>query len=109
MTESDVIEIVRKVYEGYYQLLGQKPCEDTSSTVPSTVKYLLNHSEVSIQDLHALWVLSMTKQGWVYGEQVDTVAKTHPQIVPYDQVDQNEQFKDMFTTVLLDVLRPHIT
>lgn len=43
---------------------------------------------------HQSWMDVKTADGWVYGEIKDAAAKTHPSLVPYDQLPAEEQRKD---------------
>ena len=51
---------------------------------------------------HDSWVRAYLDMGWVYGPRRDPVAKTHPDLVPYDELDPAEREKD---EVFLDVCR----
>ncbi len=52
---------------------------------------------------HADWMADMVKQGWVYGEKLDETEKTHPCLVPYDQLPTGQQTKDH---IYLSILKP---
>ena len=49
----------------------------------------------------AVWVTAYAKMGWTFGETYDPEAKTHPDMVPYDQLGQREQDKDSVFVALL--------
>jgi hypothetical protein len=45
------------------------------------------------------------REGWVYGEEKNAEEKTHPCMVPYDQLPKEQQFKDaLFGAVVRSVL-----
>ena len=44
--------------------------------------------------LHDKWCEFKTADGWTYGEQKDPVAKTHPCLVPYDDLPESQKSKD---------------
>jgi hypothetical protein len=44
--------------------------------------------------MHENWTKDKVADGWVYGEVKDAAAKTHPCLVPYDQLPANQRFKD---------------
>ena len=48
----------------------------------------------SPEELHGAWVQAYHDMGWVYGAERDPKRKTHPDLVPYDQLGQLEQDKD---------------
>ncbi|WP_261665431.1 RyR domain-containing protein [Deinococcus sp. Marseille-Q6407] len=46
------------------------------------------------QQSHESWLAEKEATGWVYGEVKDPEAKTHPCMVPYDQLPPEQQLKD---------------
>jgi hypothetical protein len=46
------------------------------------------------QEAHDSWMQSYLQMGWRYGEKRDPVAKTHPDLVPFDQLPKDERDKD---------------
>lgn len=51
-------------------------------------------TELTPEQSHASWMTAKITDGWVYGETKDPVAKTHPCMVPYDQLPKEQQAKD---------------
>lgn len=47
------------------------------------------------RDLHGSWMAQKIAEGWVHGEIKDPEKKTHPCIVPYDQLPHFQRQKDM--------------
>lgn len=45
-------------------------------------------------ELHESWCEFKIKDGWVYGEVKDADAKTHPCLVPYDKLPEEQRVKD---------------
>lgn len=43
---------------------------------------------------HESWLAQKVKDGWVYGPKKDAEAKTHPCMVPYDQLPFSDRVKD---------------
>jgi len=43
---------------------------------------------------HEGWLRIKEKEGWVYGPVKDTVAKTHPCMLPYNELPADQRFKD---------------
>lgn len=43
---------------------------------------------------HESWLKEKQETGWVYGETKDAVAKTHPCIVPFEKLPEDQQQKD---------------
>lgn len=51
---------------------------------------------------HDSWVKAYEKMGWKYGPVRDVVAKTHPDMVPFNELHWDEMIKD---EVFLDLCR----
>ncbi len=50
---------------------------------------------------HDNWLKFKAAEGYVYGEVKDLKAKTHPCLVPFDQLPRVQQFKDrLFRTIV---------
>lgn len=58
--------------------------------------------------LHQEWVEAYEKMGWRYGEKRDVVAKTHPDMVPYEKLGQLERDKDAVFVALCEIARQWI-
>lgn len=56
-------------------------------------------------ELHGGWVQAYISMGWTYGPERDTEMKTHPDMVPYDQLGQLEQDKDAVFVALCEIAR----
>lgn len=66
----------------------------------STVKLdqdLLDLTEVIAENVHEVWSASRIKEGWTYGEQKDSIKKTTPCLVPYDELPEIEKQYDRDT------------
>jgi hypothetical protein len=50
---------------------------------------------------HKNWLAEKVKEGWVYGPEKDPEAKEHPCCVPFEELSEEMQFKDIlfFDTV----------
>jgi hypothetical protein len=46
------------------------------------------------RNVHDLWAKQRMEEGWVYGPMRDQIAKTHPGLVPYDQLSESERAYD---------------
>lgn len=56
-------------------------------------------------DSHANWLAQKETEGWVYGAEKDPEAKTHPCMVPYDELPDEQRTKDvLFFAVVRSVL-----
>jgi len=55
--------------------------------------------------LHESWIQAYLDNGWVYGPKRDTEKRTHPDLVPYDQLGQLERDKDEVFMALCEIAR----
>jgi hypothetical protein len=54
--------------------------------------------------LHQDWCDLKVADGWVYGPVKDGKAKTHPCLVPYDELDKGQQDKDHVFAAIVQAL-----
>ena len=57
------------------------------------------------QQLHTDWVKAYEAMGWKYGPARDVEAKTHPDMVPYWDLDPLERDKDEVFIALCEIAR----
>lgn len=56
---------------------------------------------------HESWMAAKLADGWVYGEEKDEEKKTHPCLVPFDQLPKHQQAKDyVFTAIVKTLMGP---
>lgn len=60
-------------------------------------------------ELHADWVRAYEAMGWQYAPVRDTEARTHPDLVPFEELDPREQSKDAVFILLCTIARLWIT
>jgi RyR domain len=69
-------------------------------TTKRGVNFVANNIEITGKDMHDSWLEDKTNQGWRYGPVKSVIHKTHPNMVPYDQLHQTQQAKDgIFLTI----------
>lgn len=56
------------------------------------------------EGLHENWVEFKAAGGWTYGPVKDELEKTHPCMVPYDQLPANQQVKDHLFSAIVRTL-----
>lgn len=61
------------------------------------------------EQLHLSWVNSKLADGWTYGPVKDAQAKTHPCLVPYDQLPAEQRLKDHLFHAIVRVLSAEAT
>jgi hypothetical protein len=69
------------------------------------VAYLQEYPTATPETLHNNWMCAKSRDGWVYGEVKSSVHKTHPCMVPYDQLPEFQRFKDkLFLAIVRTML-----
>lgn len=58
------------------------------------VEFALANPDAPDSAQHDAWMADKIADGWVYGEMKDAAAKTHPCLVPFDQLPPEQQIKD---------------
>lgn len=53
---------------------------------------------------HDAWMADKIKDGWVHGGVKDATAKTHPCIVPFNELPEFQQKKDRLFCAIVDAL-----
>ncbi len=77
---------------------SQDHWEDTPSwqraSVLEGVKYHVENPNANVNDSHDYWMKYKLSEGWVYGEEKDAEKKTHPFLVPYNDLPPEQKIKD---------------
>ena len=62
----------------------------------------------SPEELHGSWMQAYLTMGWVYDKEYDREKKIHPDLVPYADLQQQEQDKDAVFVALCEIARQWI-
>lgn len=65
---------------------------DTSAVV--LPEELVNLTEVLAKSTHDNWACQRLQDGWTYGPHRDDTLKTHPSLIPYEQLPEREKVYD---------------
>lgn len=60
----------------------------------------------SPEELHEAWCEFKRAHGWQHGEVKDETAKTHPCLVPYEQLPEDQRIKDDLFEAIVTALSP---
>lgn len=70
---------------------------DTQDVVVS--KDILDLAEKLAENTHEVWAVGKLADGWKYGDKLDKENKTHPLLVPYDQLSEADKDYDRRTSL----------
>lgn len=73
-----------------------QPIDTSDVMLPKELEPLV---EEMAKNVHEVWAETRIKQGWTYGKQRDDALKTHPCLVPYEELPESEKEYDRNTSV----------
>ncbi len=80
--------------------------EEEKQRIMDGVHYVIENPQAGPDSSHANWFNYMIAEGWKYGEHKDPAAKTHPCMMPFDELPQEQQAKDfIFRSIVLEMAR----
>ncbi len=88
--------------------VSQKPWDDApdwqKSSAYAGIEAILANPGKTPEQSHESWMKHKDADGWVYGDVKDVDKKTHPCMVPYDQLDEEQQRKDHLFTAIVNAV-----
>ena len=72
------------------------PIDTSDVELPKELEMLV---EQMSKNVHEVWAETRIQQGWTYGQQRDDERKTHPCLVPYDELPESEKEYDRNTSI----------
>lgn len=72
-----------------------EPTEEQLTALRNGVKFHIVNPDATPEENHENWMKCKTEQGWVYGEVKDFEKKTHPDMVPFEDMLEVEKKKDI--------------
>lgn len=73
-----------------------QPIDTNDVKLPKELEQLV---EEMSKNVHEVWAETRIQQGWVYGEQRNDELKTHPCLVPYEDLPDEEKEYDRNTAI----------
>ncbi len=73
-----------------------QPIDTTAIKLPAELEPLV---EQMAKNVHEVWAAGRIADGWTYGEKRDDEAKTHPCLVPYEELPESEKEYDRHTAI----------
>ena len=72
-----------------------QPIDTSDIELPEELNSLL---EAMAKNVHEIWAETRIKQGWTYGPERNDDKKTHPCLVPYEELPEAEKDYDRNTS-----------
>jgi hypothetical protein len=69
------------------------------------VSHAIKHPEATPEDSHNNWLAGKIADGWTYGKVKDQELKTHPCLVPYGQLPEDQRRKDKLFLAVVGALK----
>jgi hypothetical protein len=112
MTVNQIAKVCHEANKAYCEGIGdnsQKSWDDAEQwqrdSAIQGVQFRLGNPLAPQSSQHDAWMNDKVNNGWVYGETKDTIAKTHPCIVPYDELPDEQKKKDALFQAIVDALK----
>ncbi len=101
LTDLAIAKVCHEANRAYCSTIGddsQLPWDEAPGgqreSAAAGVKLQREDRHLSARANHDSWLAEKAATGWVYGEEKDTEAKTHPCIVPFENLPPVQQAKD---------------
>lgn len=73
-----------------------QPIDTSDIKLPDELETLV---ELMSKNVHDVWAETRIQQGWTYGEQRNDELKTHPCLVPYEELPESEKAYDRNSSI----------
>ncbi len=73
-----------------------KPMDTAGAELDSSLEELV---EAMARNTHDVWSEGRIREGWTYGPRRDDTLKTHPCLIPYEQLPESEKEYDRMTSL----------
>lgn len=100
MKMEEFIAWIRHISWCGYQIAAKqnfnvKPTDEQWESLIKGVEFALDNPGVTPEQCHNNWLQSRLEGGWKLGTEINPIAKTHPNMIPYGQLPEVERRKDL--------------
>lgn len=110
MKVDEIARLAHEVNRAYCTAIGDfsQPAWDDApdwqiQSIINGVNFHLNN-DATPEESHENWLKEKVAHGWVYGEKKDPEARTHPCVLPYDQLPLDQKVKDHLFRAIVKTL-----
>lgn len=108
LKSEEIAKVCHEVNRSYCEAIGdhsQKPWDEAEQwqrdSAVKGVDFALANPAATPRDQHQSWMDQKIEDGWIYGVDKDPHAKTHPCLVDYSELPQEQRVKDhLFQSVV---------
>lgn len=107
----DIARVVHEANRAYCLALGdhsQVAFDDAPENIKASaidgIRAVMEGRATTPEQQHQNWLDFKTADGWVYGEVKDAEAKTHPCMVPYADLPEDQRRKDHLFRAIVTAL-----
>lgn len=111
MRIQDIARICHEANKAYCDAIGDdsQPSwadapEWQTQSACNGVSFHLENPDAGPSGSHKNWMAEKLANGWVWGDVKDPEAKTHPCLVPYDELPKTQQYKDFIFVGIVHAL-----
>ncbi len=94
-----------EVHKDFSQLPWQHAAKWQRESAIQGVEFALANPDAPDSAQHDAWMADKIKDGWTHGEVKDADAKTHPCLVPFQQLSAHQQKKDKLFKAIVNALK----
>lgn len=100
MKMEEFVAWIRHIAWCGYQIAAKQnfnviPTDEQWESLLSGVEFALNHPGMTPEQSHESWMTKRLNDGWVLGEFINPISKTHPNMKPFGQLPEIERRKDL--------------
>jgi len=104
MNKIDFIVNIRHIGWVTYQIAAGQPYneqinQDQYESYVDGINFALENPDITPEENHNNWMEMKIKQGWIYGNVKDFDKKTHPDLVPFNELPDIEKRKDIADSI----------
>ena len=100
----DIEQIARECHEAIrvygtsigetHQLPWDQAPDPQKKSMVAGVRLVLDQPDIKPGVLHTQWCEYKARRGWTWGPELNTVLQTHPQLVPFEKLPDEQKRKD---------------